>query len=400
MQIRTGDPEMAREINRALILDLLRKHEALSRAQIARLLDVSKATVSTVTSQLLDQQFVSEVGEGNAPKQGGRKPILLALDTASQFVIGVDVGYTNTVVGVGNLKGELLARLAQPTARSHTVEHVLDQVDTLIANIISQSNIPREKILGLGISVAGMVEKTRGLITISPDFNWHDVQIVNVLQERSQFSAVADNCTRAMTLGEIRYGRAKNVRNMFYVNVGYGIGSAFVINGRIYNNHSEFGHVFVTQKKDAHCDCGKTGCLEAVSSGHAIERMANAVMKDTQNGWITAKVVADLASQGDAAAQTILHAAGKYLGRSLAAIANCFNPDKIIIGGGVALADRLLLDSVLEEYATRTMEMIAQHVRIELSSLAGDAGIIGAIALALDNFVFKQDTIDCAWNRP
>ena len=97
MQIRTGDPEMAREINRALILDLLRKHETLSRAQIARLLDVSKATVSAVTSQLLGQQLVTEIGEGDVSKQGGRKPILLALDTASQFVLGVDVGYTNTV---------------------------------------------------------------------------------------------------------------------------------------------------------------------------------------------------------------------------------------------------------------------------------------------------------------
>ena len=276
---------------------------------------------------------------------------------------------------------------------------MLEQLDTLIADIISQSNIPREKILGLGISVAGMVEKTQGLITLSPDFNWHDVQIVNVLQERSQFPAVADNCTRVMALGEIRYGRAKDVRNMFYVNVGYGIGSAFVINGRIYNNHSEFGHVFVTRKKDVHCDCGKTGCLEAVSSGHAIERMANVAIKNTQNGWISAKMVADLASQGDAAAQNILHAAGKYLGRSLAVIANCFNPDKIIIGGGVALADHLLLYPVLKEYAARTMEMIAQHARIELSSRGGDAGIVGAIALALDNFVFKQDTMDSAWNR-
>lgn len=398
MRVRTGDPEMAREINRALVLDLLRKHEALSRAQIARLLNVSKATISAVTSQLIEQQIVTEVGEGDVPKQGGRKPILLALDTASQFVVGVDVGYTNTVAGVGNLRGELLARLAQPTARSHTVDHIIDQVSALIDGILTQSKIPHEKILGLGISVAGMVEKARGLITLSPDFNWHDVHIVNELHQRIQFPAVADNCTRVMALGEIRYGQTKDIRNMFYVNAGYGIGSAFVFNGRIYNNHSEFGHVFVTQK-DVRCDCGKTGCLEAVSSGHAIERMANAMLDDAQNGWITAKMVADLASQGDDAAQAILQGAGKYLGRSLAVIANCFNPDKIIIGGGVALADRLLLDPLLEEYTARTMEIIAHHAGIELSSLGGDAGIVGAIALALDNFVFKPGTIDCTRQR-
>jgi glucokinase-like ROK family protein len=374
-------------------LDLLRKNDSIPRAQIARLLDLSKVTVSTIVSQLIEDEFVTEVGEGDSRKRGGRKPILLSLNTSNKFVIGADIGYTNTVIAFGNLRGEILWKIRQPTARSHSVEHVVEQVVSLIDEIIAQSNVRREKILGIGLSVAGIVEKAKGLISFSPDFDWRNVSIANILKEKTDFTIIADNCTRVMTRGEIWHGQAKDVRNMFYINVGYGIGSAMVIEGRIYNNHSEFGHVFVT-KKEVRCDCGKYGCLEAVASGQAIERIANETMEDVNDGWITAKKVADLARQGDVTAKTIFSEAGRYLGRMTSIVANFFNPDKIILGGGLSLASALMLESIMQEFEENTMEGIKHHTTIESSSLGMDAGVLGAIAMALDHFVFKQDIIN------
>ena len=190
------------------------------------------------------------------------------------------------------------------------MKNVVEQVTYLIDDIITRSTIHREKILGIGLSVAGTVEKAKGLIIFSPDFNWRNVYIVDILEEKSNLHTIADNCTRVMTRGEIWYGHAKDVRHMFYINIGYGIGSAIVIEGRIYNNHSEFGHVFVT-KKEVRCDCGKYGCLEAVASGQAIERMANESLGNRNEGWITAKRLAELASQGDVAAKNIFSEAGR-----------------------------------------------------------------------------------------
>ena len=392
MLTRTGDPEMAREINRALILDLLRRNETMPRAQIARALNVSKVTVSAVVAQLIEEELVVEVGEGDARKKGGRKPILLSLNTSSKFVIGVDIGYTNTVVAVGNLKGEILAKQRQPTARSHTVEHVVEQVVSLVQTVLSDVHIQQENVLGLGLSVAGTVDSFTGIITFSPDFNWKDVAISELLQQHTGLLTIADNCTRAMARGEIRQICDTGVCNMIYINIGYGIGSALVINGNIYNNHSEFGHVFVT-KKDVQCDCGKYGCLEAVASGHAIERQANRILIQPDGSWMTAKTAAGLADRGDETARAIFTEAGRYLGRTISIIANVLNPDKIVLGGGVALAGHLMLDAIFQEVNKHTVDVISRHVKIEMSSLGMDAGVSGALVLALDHFVFKQHSL-------
>ncbi len=393
MQVRTGGPEMAREINRALILDLLRKNDTIPRAQIARTLKLSKATVSAVVQQLIGDLLVVETGEGDALKKGGRKPILLSLNTSSKFVLGIDIGYTNTVIAIGNLKGEIISKMRHPTTRNHCVESVVDQVTYLIDEIIAQSNIQRERILGLGLSVAGTVERAKGLIIFSPDFNWRNVSIAEILEDKTGLQTLADNCTRMMTRGEIWYGHAKDIRNMFYINIGYGIGSAMVIDGRIYNNHSEFGHVFVTKKK-VRCDCGKYGCLEAVASGQAIERIANEILEDSNEGWITAKRLVELAEKEDSTAKNIFAEAGRYLGRMISIVANVFNPDKIILSGGVALAGHLMLDTILQEFEENTMDGIKGDIKIECSSLGMDVGVLGAIALALDTFVFKQEMIN------
>ncbi len=397
MRARAGDPEMAREINRALILDLLRKNDAIPRAQIARLLDLSKVTVSAVVSQLLDDGFVIEVGEGDARKQGGRKPILLSLNPSSTFVVGVDIGTTNTVVAIGNLKGEQLSKTRTSTTRNRSVENIVEQAVHVINETIAQSNIQREKILGLGLSVAGTVEKIRGTIIFSPDYNWRNVSIADIFEKKTGFSTVLDNCTRAMTRGELWYGHAQDIRNLFYINIGYGVGSAMVVDGKIYEHHSECGHVLITKKK-VRCDCGKYGCLEAVASGQAIERLANELLENSHEGWITAKRLTELAEQGNMEANTIFAEAGRYLGRMTSIVANLFNPDKIILGGGVALSGHLMLDTILREFEENTMEGIKNDTKIKLSALGMDAGVLGAIALALDNFVFKQETISRSYS--
>ncbi|MBD3309338.1 ROK family protein, partial [candidate division KSB3 bacterium] len=334
-----------------------------------------------------------ELGEGASPKKGGRKPILLSLNPSSKFVIGVDIGYTNMVVAIGNLKGECLAKIRVPTVHDHAVERVVNQVISLIDEMIREAAIQREKILGLGISVAGTVEQAQGgVIVFSPDFNWRQVAIAEIVEQKTGFTTIADNCTRVMTRGEIWYGHAQHVRNMFYINIGYGIGSAMVVDETIYPNHCECGHAQITTR-DVRCYCGKSGCLEAVASGQAIERRANEMFAESDDGWMTPQKLADKAQQGNLTAQHIFAEAGRYIGRMTSLVANLFNPDTIIIGGGVALAGDLLLTPILKEFEENTMEGIKHTTNIEFSALGMDAGVLGAIALALNHFVFKQEMI-------
>jgi len=393
MKIIKGDPEFAREINKLLILDYLRRKEKASRVDIARSLNLTKGTISTIVGDLISQQFIIEIGEGKSQEHGGRKPVLLSLNSSEKYVVGVDIGTTSIVLALANLKGEILKKNRVPTSPNKSVDNIAHQVEILIKELINDTNKSNESIIGCGISVAGVVEKNNGYIVVSPDFNWKDVPIKKIFEETNGLDMVFDNCTRVMTLGEKWYGLARNVKNAFFVNIGYGIGSALIINGEIYNNHSEFGHVFIT-KKQVQCNCGKFGCLEAVSSGHAIEKEAYKLIDDKypKGEKITAERVAKLANQGNEIAKQIFFDVGKYLGRAISMVANAFNPEIIILGGGVSLAGQLFLDPIIEEFSKQTMEPILKRTKIGISKLGMDAGVLGAISLALDNFIFKPES--------
>jgi len=387
MMKRTGDPEIAREINKALVLDLLRKNDRISRADIARSLALSKVTVSTIVAELIGARFVAEQGMGESQENGGRKPILLSLDTAHALVIGVDIGTTSTGVALADLKGHVLFSEREPTGESHTVEETAAQVTRLVKRAASG------KVLALGVSVAGIVDRAGGFIHFSPDFGWEKVPLRDILERETGLRVLVDNCTRAMALGEKWYGCVGDARNVFYVNVGYGIGSALIINNRIYDNHSEFGHTPVTRQQ-VRCHCGKLGCLEAVASGNAIERQANGDRTEGSSGWVSARELAERAQGGDGKARQIFAESGRYLGRGISMATNLFNPDKVIIGGGISLAGDLLLQPLLAEFGAQTMEIIKKNTRIELSALGTDAGVRGAIALALNASVFRSNFVD------
>jgi len=392
LKLRTGDPELAREINRALILHLLRNYDMIPRAEIARRLRLSKVTVSTIISGLIESEHVVEVGHGSSLEKGGRRPIMLSLDTSNKYVVGVDLGTTNTVAAVGNLKGELLKKIRITTSKDHSIDNISGQVSNLINETIDASGIGRDKIAGVVMAVAGQVEKEKGFIIFSPHFNWHNVRIARLVEEKTGFKTIADNCTRVMTIGEMWYGGARGFSNLIFINIGHGIGSALVIGGKLYNHHSEFGHIFITKKK-IRCACGKYGCLEVVASGEAIERQANQLMGGHESKWITAKTAAERAKNGDRIARKIYSEAGRYLGRGISILANSINPEKIIIGGGVSSAGDLLLKPILKEFYANVMDVIKNRTEVSLSSSEMDAGVKGAVAMALNDYIFDYDIV-------
>jgi predicted NBD/HSP70 family sugar kinase/biotin operon repressor len=384
--------EFAKDSNHSLILDMVRKKSPISRVQLAKEFGLSKVTVSAIINDLIDEGLIIEVGAGAGCEKGGRKPILLALNASSKYAIGVDIGSTNTVAAIGNLRGEVVAKTQQPTKKNRSFKSVFKQVSQLTAEIIQSAHIDRDSILGVGVSVPGLVAAEMGVVCLSPDLNWENVEINQILSELIGLPVVSDNCTRAMLLGAKWHGKAKDARNVFYVNIGYGIGSALMVNNQIYFNHSEFGHIHVCDEQ-VPCDCGKFGCLEAVASGNAIELAANNTIhqKEKNEGWVTVKALAKKAKHGDSQAKEIFIEAGQYLGRAIAIASNMFNPDKIILGGGVTLAIDLLQDALHNEYEKYAMNVIKSSTVIEVSPLGMDAGAYGAIALALNKFLYKAE---------
>jgi glucokinase len=165
------------------------------------------------------------------------------------------------------------------------------------------------------------------------------------------------------------------------------------MNGRIYNNNSEFGHIKITNR-DVLCDCGKKGCLEAVASGHAIGRFADAALGPRVSGaGYSAKDVADMAFAGNQKAREIFRDASRYLGRAISIATNLFNPDKVVIAGGIANARELIEEPLMDEYRATAMEVIKKSTVVTFSSFGMDAGIIGAISLALNRYVFHEEAV-------
>jgi glucokinase-like ROK family protein len=392
MRMKAGDPEMARELNRALILHLMRVNESISRVEIARHLKLSKGAISTIMGELLESGDVVEIGEGVTDEKGGRRPILLELNRSKKFVIGVDIGTTNMATAVGDLKGSIMKNARVPTSREPTVENIIRQVSQQVHNIIKEAGVKEQKLAGIGVSVAGQINKNLGFIVSNPHFHWREINFAKMLQERIGLKTIVNNCTRVMTIGETWFGKGKGIKNFIFITVSYGLGSALVIEGRIYDHHSEFGHIFVTKNK-IKCPCGKYGCLEVVASGSAIERQANELIAKEGDVWITAKDTAELARGGDRVAGKIYNETGRYLGRGLSVLANTLNPERIIIGGGISLAGELLLNPVKEEFNENTMDVLRNNIEIYLSPLGQDAGVMGAIAMALNDLVFNFDIV-------
>lgn len=383
----SGDPEQARKLNRSLILRQLSEGKNNSRISLAKSLKLSKMTLSVIMSDLLEEGFVEKVGEGTASQSGGRKPIFLAL-AKHKYVIGIDIGLGKTTIALANIRSEMISQQINPTSLNKSVNQIVNQLVSLYNYVLEKNNISKDQILGIGVSAAGLVDKKRGFIHFSPDFNWHEVPLKQLLETAIGKSVIVDNCTRVIALGEARYGGAKKAQNMFFIALGKGLGSAMILNGEIYNHNSEFGHIRVT-RKPLLCDCGKEGCLEAVSSGLAIERRAYKIYGD-EEGWISAKEVAAKAKSGDPQALEIFKDAGRYLGRAIAMVVNLFNPEKIIIGGGLSRASSILMDPLMESYETDVMRELKSTTSVELTTLGMESGIMGSVALALDAFLFSN----------
>lgn len=392
--LQKGDPEQARQINIALILNLLKTEGVLSRAQIAKKLNLSKMTISTIISDLIDESLIVEIGEGKGNRKGGRKPILLQLTENTKYVIGIDVGRTNIAIAIGGVSGAINTKVRIATNLDHSLESILSQLTVIVEEVITSSGVARKNILGIGFSIGGLINKDQGFIDVSPDFDWSNVPMQQILEQKFKMPVVIDNCSRVMSLGEMWHGAAKEIKNLFYVSLGFGLGSAIVTNYSIYENYSEFGHIHIT-RKPVKCGCGLSGCLEAVASGQAIEREANDKLSEynTFGRRLSGKDVHDLAISGNEIARKILSDSGRYVGRALALVANIFHPEKIIIGGGVTNAGEYLYAPMKREFLSHTMEALRDSVHIEFSELGDDAGVLGAVSLALDTYVFHSKVL-------
>ena len=307
--------------------------------------------------------------------------------------IGVDVGGTGTKAAIVDTEGNVLARSERPTDPSAGTKGIL----AVIEDLASKAPDLSAEISGVGVGLAGFVDPATGAVIFSPNITFDDPHVAAAVRARIDCPVLVDNDANAAVWGEYKFGTAKGLDHVSMVAIGTGVGSGFVVDGRLLRGATgaaaELGHM-VIDPDGPQCPCGLRGCLEQFASGNAIRRMAmEAVEQDPSSSIIafagtpssiTAKHVAQAARQLDETARAVLRTAGRALGTGLSNVVNIFDPQVIVLGGGVVNAGEPYLGPARDRLAEMTHAQRRRPMRIDQASLGNDAGVIGAAALVLD----------------
>lgn len=316
-----------------------------------------------------------------------------------RYIVGVDLGGTNIVVGALSADGcRQIAMHTQPTLAERGAVGVVDRIHTLIERVIAETidaeGVTRDAFLGIGIGSPGPLDRERGIVIVTPNLGWRNFPLRDEIAQRTGLPATLDNDANCATLGEWWQGAARGARNVVGLTIGTGIGGGLILNGRLYHGSSdvagELGHTSI-DSTGRRCKCGNYGCLEAYASGPAIADRAReaigggeasilASLVDHQLERITAQTVYDAAQLGDAMAREVVRDTARFLGAGVANLLNIFNPDVVVIAGGVTQAGDALFEPLRAEVKRRAFRPAVDACRILPGTLPGTAGVVGAVA--------------------
>ena len=380
-----GNRELIRAINRSTILNSIKTHGAIPRAEIARLTGLSPATVTGITAELIQDNLVFEKESGDS--SGGRPPIMLAINPNGGCVVGIKVMEDHALGALTDLEASLLGKQSYPLTDT-SPEGISRSLSELVAELLKMSENPVPNLMGVGVGLAGIVEAGQGLVRQSPFFGWNDVPLREMIQSRVNVPVYVDNDVNTLAFAEKWFGAGRGVDNFLVVTVGRGIGLGIVSNGQF--NHGarggagEIGHT-VIQPGGELCACGKRGCLEMYASEPALLRQAAKAFEQGQLSSLpnTPEELIALAASGEKAAQEIFARAGVLLGQSIANLVNIFNPQRVLINGEGVRAGNWLFDPMRSAIDEHTMPGLRQDVSILVEPLGEDAWARGAASLVL-----------------
>jgi glucokinase len=313
----------------------------------------------------------------------------------NECVLGSDLGGTKSALAAVDGSGRILfsKEVSSPsTDEEMMVRSLLDLVDWGV----STGSDKGLHILGIGLGVAGFILHDEGVLVESPNVSWSMVPLKRLVNERSGLPAFLDNDANVAALGEHFLGVCRGVDDFVYVTIGTGIGGAICIAGKVYRGHrgtaAEIGHMVVDPEGPL-CKCGKRGCLESLASGTALEREAARFMAGDKSsvlrqlcegdaGRLTGEMISGAAEDGDPAALRAFSFIAYYLGLGLVNLIHIFDPEMVVLGGGVSHSDHFLIDEVRGVVKERGIPALVEGTEIVLSTLGRDAGLVGSAALA------------------
>jgi len=397
---RPENTQTVKYLNKHVIIDMIRfTPGGIARADLARMLGLTRAALTAIINDLAADGLVREA---EAHHTGGRKPIVLEINPELGYVVGIDMGVTHVTMILADFSGREIQVLDASFDISQGPQTCLALADMRLKALLEKAGLGLPQINAIGVGVPGPIVAEAGMVSGPPIMpGWDGFPIRDYLEGLWNCPVTLNNDADLGALGEWAYGAARGERNVAYIKVGTGIGCGLLINGQIYHGATgsagEIGHITIDENGPL-CQCGNRGCLEAVAGGRAIALRAIEMIKKGQRTQlseiqplerINVMDVISAARRGDLFAQLLMSEAGSHMGTAVSSLVNLFNPDMVVIGGGVAQIGDLFIEPVRRTVQQRSLRVASRAVRITVAVLGRRSTGMGAVVHSLSYALHK-----------
>ncbi|MBU5593949.1 ROK family protein [Amphibacillus sp. MSJ-3] len=388
---RTWNQYVVKRENKTLVLTTIINHMPISRANVAQVTGLNKGTVSSLVSELIDEELVKELGPGES--SGGRRPVMLLFNGNAGYSISIELAIGNILGVITDLNGQIVNEENIPlqTTDFNTIFPIMTQ---LIKKLIQQAPKSRYGIVGLGIGVPAVVSQ-KGEILLAPNLDWKNINLKEKLSEIFHLPIYVENEANAGAYGEMRYGSSQESKHMIYTSLGIGIGTGMILDGKLYHGLSgfagELGHMTII-KDGRSCRCGNHGCWERYASEQALidEGLNRQLITNDQAEPLDELI--KLAAAGDKEVIKLFEEIGTYIAIGLTNCINIFNPEHVIIGNKLMKAKEWIYP-VIEAYIhDHAIGFHQNKLKIDSAKLGIYSPVSGMAAFVIEGFLFDRKT--------
>jgi len=394
--IRTITSAEMRAINRSAILDLIRREGPLARSAIAERLKVSLPTAMRIVDDLIAEGLV--IATGSKEWSGGRRRPLVAFNASGKHMIGIDLGGTKMYGAVADLSGRILHEVTV-THHQTTGEESYRCLNDMVIALLKEASTAGLNVGGIGVGAPGVTSYQEGIVQFAPSLDWTNFPLKDRLVADFNLPVIVDNDVNLAALGELWFGVGNGANNLVVIAVGTGIGAGVVLDGAIYRGShqaaGEIGYLVLNRVQFDRNYRDGFGAFESLASGTGIAergRLALAAATGREPVDLTAEDVFEAAARQEPWAVAVVAETVDYLAQAVVAVVTCFDPDVIVLGGGVARSASLLIEPIL----ARLQKVIPIVPRVEASTLGYQATVMGAIVNLLhhtsDFYVVRKMT--------
>ncbi len=385
------------------VIRLLYLNKALTNANLVEKTGLSLPTITQLLSELNNEGCIEILGAGTS--SGGRKPNLLGLTNNAFYTISVDIERYSAKIALINSNNNYVVKPHQFELDLIDKNATVDIVTAQIKKILKEFDGDSKQIIGVGISMPGLINLEKGINLTY--LNFKDIPVSLLIEQRINLPVFIINDAKARALAELRFGKAKEAKNTLVIYVGWGFGTGLILDGKLYNGTNgfsgEFGHIPIVEDGIL-CQCGKRGCLETIASGTAVSRLATegiargeqtdlARLAGNDARHIHYMSVVESALKGDAFSIDILSEVGSELGRGVAMLVQILNPELIIFGGQMVKAGQFLtipIEHALNKYC---LNELRTSIEIDISEMGEKASLLGAAINTIERYFLNPNKI-------